>query len=197
MRDCRKLADKLLTVYEAIYHEQMEGLPLINPLLSVECLHFQQLENGRCIGVLVTPWLMSLVLFPAEGENWDELEVGHKQMHEFPSGRHPFLVNEVAGLGVFQAKSLYSPVKNFALQDHARAEARTTMQRLMTPLDPETHLDEQRLECFINGEDLADIGCGKEDTAEVLAQARKENTPQSFSRRDLLFGRRGDKKATA
>ena len=190
MSRCEQLAQRVREVYERILNEQMRGLPLVNERLRVECLHFRQLENGRVIGVLITPWLMNLVLFPAQDEDWSGLEVGHKQMHDFPSGRHAFLVNEIEGLGTFQARSLHSPMKKFFSQDHARTVARLAMEELMKPLDPETHLDEDRLRRFIEGENMADIRASEE---RAMAGTEKDDTrqaaPRLVSRRELLRGK--------
>ncbi len=197
MNRCERLARRVREAYERILNEQMRGLPLVNERLRVECLHFRQLENGRVVGVLITPWLMNLVLFPAEGENWEGLEIGHKRMHDFPSGRHAFLVNEIEGLGTFQARSLHSPMRKFFSQDHARTVARLAMEELMKPLDPETHLDEERLERFIEGGDMAGAGNRGERTATRAGSAREDDGATLLTRRDLLRGRTGRKNVEA
>lgn len=55
--------------FTTIAHERMAGLPVLNPNLSVEAIGFERVagaadEAGHALGILATPWFMSLVWLP-------------------------------------------------------------------------------------------------------------------------------------
>ncbi|MCU7858192.1 MAG: [NiFe]-hydrogenase assembly chaperone HybE, partial [Candidatus Thiodiazotropha sp. (ex Lucinoma borealis)] len=97
MQDLEQLTHQIEASFTHIHEQQMQGIPLLNPLLVVQTIGFQHYQ-GRCVGVIITPWMMNLIMFPAENEDWDELELGHKQPHRFPANQFKFMVNEVDGL---------------------------------------------------------------------------------------------------
>ena len=54
-------ASVLEGAFRAVYEERMQGLPFINPALSVEAVEVGP-WNGHWLGVLITPWFMYLML---------------------------------------------------------------------------------------------------------------------------------------
>jgi [NiFe] hydrogenase assembly HybE family chaperone len=195
-------ADLLVEVFDRVHREQMQGLPLMNTRLSVEALGFRVFE-GRVIGILVTPWLMNVVMLPADGDNWDDDELGHKIPQAFPAGTYKFMVNEIDGVGRYLTHSLYSPMREFSSQNHALAAAEAWLREAMDPAqagkgDP---VDEELLGRVMRGEETPDIDVDQLEAVafgqdEVAAQAvqglqsigvRVEEQP--ISRRDLLRGR--------
>ncbi len=179
MNPAETLASRLEGVFTAIQNERMAGIPLLNLELRVEAVGFSEFE-GRPLGVLITPWLMNLVLFPAENEDWSRLEVGGRKSHEFPSGPRDFVVNAFDGLGICQTQALYSPMFGFKAQESARLMARRIMDGLMVFKAPEERLDEKRLERFINGEETAQ----SDNVAPVQGGA-----PAQIARSDFIRGK--------
>lgn len=53
-------------VFEHIAVMRMRGLPIVNPALGVEALSFRRWA-GEWLGVLITPWSLSLMLLPGGG----------------------------------------------------------------------------------------------------------------------------------
>ena len=94
----------------------MAGVPILHPQLRVEAVGFRACEAG-VVGVLVTPWFMNLMLFPANQET--PPPIGSTVEHQFPSGRYGFTAAEEPGLGHYQICSLFSPM--FEFPDHATA----------------------------------------------------------------------------
>lgn len=142
------------SAFERIHREQMAGLPLLNDALAVATVGFRE-HGGRVVGMLVTPWMMSLVLFPASGEDWRSMALGDKATHGFPGGSLRFLANRVDDLGVFQVHSVHSPMRGFASQPAALAEAAGFLERLLTPVKPEPWqdpVDEELLGRILRGE---------------------------------------------
>ena len=148
MSRVENLATALADEFDFILKERMAGMPILNEKLGVEVVEFQEYKR-RPFGVLVTPWLMNLVMFPAEDEDWFGMNTGETAYYEFPAGERVFQVNEFEGVGRIQTHSLYSPMYRFVNQDHARAAARKCLLDLMREADPDEHLDERRLKQFI------------------------------------------------
>lgn len=205
MLDPQTAAERFAEIFEGIHRNQMQGLPLLNTRLQVETLGFQE-HRGRIFGVLITPWLMNVVLLPGEDDDWSALELGDKQPQAFPGGSYKFMVNEVDGIGRYQAHSLYSPMREFTNQNHALAAAEAFLRLLMTPAEAsdEAPIDEDLLGRVMRGEDTPEIDVDAlesvafgQDSKTVAARparglseigVRIEET--EISRRDLLRGRR-------
>ena len=96
----------------------MAGVPILNPALEVRAVGFHRSAAG-CLGVLITPWFISLVLLPCEGDDWQERPIGSAHTYTFPSGSYQFLMAEEKDIGRFQSCSLLSPV--LELRDQASA----------------------------------------------------------------------------
>lgn len=203
MHEPDKMAQQLSGVFRRIHQEQMLGLPLLNDALQVETLGFQR-YGERVIGVLITPWLMNLVMFPAEGDDWGAMALGDKQPHQFPSGTYKFMVNEIDGIGRCQTHSLFSPMREFTSQAHALAAAEAFLRDLLTPqpADPADSVDEELLGRVMRGEDTPEIdmealerGCLVEVDSRPsrrLADIEVRVEDKMVSRRDLLRGLVGD-----
>lgn len=147
-------ASQVADVFDRIHREQMAGLPLLNEALAVATVGFQEYQ-GRVVGMVVTPWMMSLVLFPASGEDWQSMALGDKQAHGFPGGAYRFMLNVVDGLGPVMMHSVHSPMRGFASQAEALAEAAAFLQRLMAPATDEPRqdlVDEELLGRILRGE---------------------------------------------
>lgn len=178
MNDPAALATSLEVAFTRILDEQMAGIPILNERLRVQAVDFQA-HQGRPIGVLITPWVMNLMVFPGDQDDWEALEVGHKLTLEFPAQTHELTINEIDELGKCQTYSLYSPMREFQDQAHAVTVARKFLDDLMTEQD--LPIDEFDSDDF-NATDLA----GESPTKTRL---NKESREQSISRRDLLRGR--------
>jgi [NiFe] hydrogenase assembly HybE family chaperone len=187
------VAERVRHCFEQIHQQQMQGIPILNPMIQVETLGFQHYQ-GRLVGVVITPWLMSLMLLPAEGELWEEMALGEKQSHTFPSGSYPFLLNEIDGVGRYQSHSLFSPMSEFINHDHALAAAQSFLDTLMVEREqhPEEQLDQQLMERILAGEGLSEA-----ERAELAMLEEEPQAPESdpapsqavkLSRRALLRG---------
>ena len=182
-----QISQKLETVFERIHQERMQGIPLLNTELKVEAVGFQSWQ-GRTVGVLITPWLMSLVLLAGEDDDWSGLELGEKQLFEFPAQPHEFTVNEFEGFGICQTVALHSPMSKFPSHTSAVETARAFMENLMEECErEEVSVDKERMERYLNGEDMAQI---YEDERRIQAEQEEadEIKPRAISRRDLLRG---------
>jgi [NiFe] hydrogenase assembly HybE family chaperone len=98
--------------------QRMEGLGFVNPALAVEAVGFAP-WNGHWLGVLVTPWFMSLTLAPRDPQAWQALALGAKRSYAFPAGQYEFIGAHDPAAGEFLQCSLFSPLLEF--EDHATA----------------------------------------------------------------------------
>jgi [NiFe] hydrogenase assembly HybE family chaperone len=194
MQDLDKLTQQIEAVFKRIEQEQMLGIPLLNPVLEVETIGFQ-VYQGRPMGLLITPWMMSLMLFPGEGEDWHALKLGEKQSHRLPANEYRFMVNEIDDLGVCQSHSVYSPMHEFLNQEHALAVAESFLQTLMVEVaepDRDPH-DEARLGRILRGEETAEVDIDgfalAESKHQQITADNPENEAEHLSRRAFLSGK--------
>ncbi|HEY3326554.1 MAG TPA: [NiFe]-hydrogenase assembly chaperone HybE [Novimethylophilus sp.] len=159
-------AAELERVFAHIAATRMAGLPILNPALRVEAVGFRAWE-GRWIGVLVTPWTISLVLLPGTGAPLEPLLLDQKRVWNFPSGAYQFMGLNEDELGACHICSLISPVAEFPVHEDAVAVAREAIAALFR----ETRAG--------HGEDLAGMMEDARLRGESLAR-------KNLSRRDFL-----------
>lgn len=184
------LTHGLEQVFSRIERERMQGLPILNKALRVRAVGFCEWQ-GHCLGVLITPWFMNLMLLPCEGDDWQNLRIGDKQLHQLPSGPYEFILGEETGVGRYQMCSLFSPVFEFADQETAEATAEAAMAALMDAENRDTiSTYEREIERRWRGDEE---GEESEATAEALESEGPitigERLEQPLSRRDLLRGK--------
>ena len=166
----------LETAFARIQRERMADMPLLNPALEVKAVGFIEWED-HCLGVLITPWFMNLMLIPREGDEWAEMPSGTKIHHQFPSGHYEFILGEEEGIGRYQMCSLFSPVFEFQSQEAAVATAEAVMQGLMD--------ENNRLDKATAGGQARDIDAGRGDETPPSLTQRID---KPMSRRELLRG---------
>lgn len=110
----------LVRHFRQVAATRMADVPIMNPAVGVEAVGFKRTEEGF-LGILVTPWFMSLVLLPLEGDDWRDQKIGSEIAHAFPSGNYVFQIAGDDAIGTYQTCSLLSPLLKLA--DHATAVA--------------------------------------------------------------------------
>ena len=194
MSDLTTQAKAIEKTFQRIEQEQMQDIPLLNPALRVQSIGFQTYE-GRTLGIIITPWMMNLLMLPAEHDDWSELKLGDKTHHRLPANEYRFMVNEIDGIGICQTHSLYSPMHEFLNQDHAVAAAENFMQTLMVEVaepDSDPH-QEELLGRILRGEETPEV----EMDGFALAEAKSQSTADcpaagekpGLTRREFLGGR--------
>ena len=178
----------LETAFTRIQRERMTGMPVLNQALEVQAVGFRVWEN-YCLGVLITPWFMNLMLLPLDGDVWAELPSGTKINQSFPSGTYEFILGEEEGIGRYQMCSLFSPVFEFQNQKAAVATAEAVMEGLMDAANRDVVSTRER--------EILKIWGGEEGVAAAVADADgeaasrpslEERIKKPISRRDLLRG---------
>ena len=124
-------ADAVEAAFFRIQREQMADVPILNPALSVAAVDFQRWQ-GHWLGIVVTPWCMSMLLVPGSSEQWVSTGENQRRFVRFPAGDFAFLGSEEAELGEYQSCPLFSPMGKFSTQSDATMTARASMIALLT-----------------------------------------------------------------
>jgi [NiFe] hydrogenase assembly HybE family chaperone len=129
-------AASLEAVFRRIAATRMAGVSLLNPALEVEAVGFRRWREDW-VGVLVTPWFMSLICLPGPEAAWEEQSSGSKRDVELPSGSYEFLAADEEELGPYLTSSLFSPMFEFADMERAREVAMAVLAEMFAPAEPE------------------------------------------------------------
>lgn len=122
----------LVDFYRRVETERMQGIPILNPALSVQALGFRladEEEDAVAEGVLITPWFMSLVRLPLAVQDHAG-RVGRKRVLAFGNERFDFIGAHDPVLGFHEACALFSPMAEFRSQDQARETAQAVLDQL-------------------------------------------------------------------
>ncbi len=122
-------------IFQRIAATRMAGVAILNHALSVEAVGFRRWDN-EWVGVLITPWFMSLICLPSPASTWHGLGSGSKRERELPSGTYEFLTAHEEELGPYLTSSLFSPMFEFSGMDQAREVAAAVLAEVFTPAPP-------------------------------------------------------------
>jgi [NiFe] hydrogenase assembly HybE family chaperone len=95
--------------FDAISRQQMQSLPFLHQSMPVFVPPFSLFE-GQWAGSVLTPWMLSLTLFPGPEQVWSRRPVGEKLGLKLPYGEMAFTVGELEGISQYCACSLMSPL---------------------------------------------------------------------------------------
>ena len=128
-------AEAVEEAFFRIQREQMADVPILNPALAVEAVDFQRWQ-GHWLGIVVTPWCMSMLLLPGSADNWVSTGENKRRFVRFPAGDFAFLGSEEVELGEYQSCPLFSPMGKFSSQSEATMTARASLIALLTSPRP-------------------------------------------------------------
>lgn len=122
-------------VFFRIQSTSMVDVPILNPALQVQAIDFQRWQ-GHWLGMVITPWCMSMTLVPGSRDGWSSVGVNKRRFVNFPAGDFAFLGGHEEELGEYQSCSLFSPMNKFSNQTEAVQTARAALIGLLTaPVD--------------------------------------------------------------
>jgi [NiFe] hydrogenase assembly HybE family chaperone len=136
-------ADAVETAFSRIQQDCMVDVPILNPALAVEAIDFQRWQ-GHWLGMVVTPWCMSLLLLPGSPDNWVSTGENKRRFVRFPAGDFAFLGGHETELGEYQSCSLFSPMGKFSNQSEATMTARASLVGLLTAPQPPQAADTKK-----------------------------------------------------
>jgi [NiFe] hydrogenase assembly HybE family chaperone len=173
----------LETCFTKILHENMQGINILNHELDVEAVEFQEWDD-RIMGMMITPWFVSLIILPKAEENWEGGRLGEKENMSFPSRDCEMMLNEIEGFGLCKTHSIYSPCTDLPNQESARIAAAMFLRNLLDEtkrVDP-TYSEEQ-IARYLEKEDMVHQEELKKQFSEPIELKKEVN------RRDLIRGK--------
>lgn len=161
-----EVEQKLEALFTDIAETRMAGLPILNPAMRVQAVGFRE-WNDHWVGVLVTPWTISLVLMSGEKGALKTLGPDEKMKWEFPSGSYEFMGLNEPALGSCQICSLISPVIDVERHEDAVSIAGQVMEALFVENKSDQQRDEERRQEFeaarMKGEPVLDKPLSRRD----------------------------------
>jgi [NiFe] hydrogenase assembly HybE family chaperone len=132
-------------VYSQVLETDMQHMAFCQLSLPVYATPFVHYQN-QWLGVLLTPWMLSILILPGPNECWPPRQLADKLGLEFGAGReskhYTFIVNQHPQLGQYLACSLMSPVKGIGDAESGIALAKDILNQLnQIPLHIEDHVD--------------------------------------------------------
>ncbi len=130
--------ERLVECFMQIERTRMDGIPILNKVLSVAAFGFEEQGDYRP-GVLLTPWFMNLMMVPLNADLLDlqNLKTGSKQRHALPGGDFEFIVGHEGDIGPYLSCSLFSPVFEFTDQKTAEQTAMAVLDQVCRSPGPE------------------------------------------------------------
>lgn len=125
---------------------KVKGMPIYNPTVAVEAVGFRE-DNGRHVGVVVTPWFMNVTAIPSP----DDLAVwvaDGKARLTFPSGSYDFTVYDMPEYGLIAYCSLFSTMTEFTDHEAAQLAAQAAADGLFSVDEPEPRPTLSRRQLF-------------------------------------------------
>lgn len=157
---------KLEAVFRDIAETRMAGLPICNSALRVQAVGFREWQE-HWVGVLVTPWTISLALMPGDKGPLRTLGPDEKMSWEFPSGKYEFMGLNEPALGTCQTCSLISPVVDFERHEDAVKVAEQVMEALFVKDESDAKRDADRRQMVeaarLKGEPVMDKPLSRRD----------------------------------
>lgn len=124
-------AQLLENAFSIIAEGEMSTLPFYRAQIPVRACGFTLFEQQWC-GVMLTPWMLSLVILPGPQQFWQRKAVGEKLALELPCGNVTFTVSELAGCGQYLSRSLKSPLDEWLDMNQALALAEESARMALT-----------------------------------------------------------------
>jgi [NiFe] hydrogenase assembly HybE family chaperone len=125
-------AEKLAAVFRHIAATRMAGVSLLNPALQVESVAFRRWRDDW-VGVLITPWFMSLICLPGQDSGRQAMSSGTRVDVALPAGDYEFLFAHEDALGHYLTSSLFSPMFEFSDMAQAREVAAAVLAEIFKP----------------------------------------------------------------
>lgn len=140
---------RLEQAFHAIAESEMRGLPFFQAQIPIRACGFQLFEQ-QWVGVVLTPWMLSLLVLPGPQQRWERRKVGEKLALALPCGSVNFTVGEIAGCGQYLACSLMSPLEKGLDADRAvmLAEQSARMALSLPVVDADIPANPGRRELF-------------------------------------------------
>ncbi len=99
---------------------RMRDLPFYNDGLEIEAVGFRDWEE-HCLGIVITPWFINLMLLPGPADDWTGLRQGDQSDWHLPAETIRFTANCPEEGDVYLTAPVFTNV--VGVPDHAAARA--------------------------------------------------------------------------
>ncbi|POT56751.1 hydrogenase 2-specific chaperone [Citrobacter amalonaticus] len=97
--------------FEEIAQRSMHDLSFLHPNMPVYVSDFTLFE-GQWTGAVITPWMLSALIFPGPEQLWPVRKVSEKLGLRLPCGEMTFTVGELDRVSQYLSCSLMSPLNH-------------------------------------------------------------------------------------
>lgn len=111
--------------------EEMHDLPFLHPTMPVYATPFTLFE-GQWLGCVLTPWMISMQIYPGPQQHWPRRKVGSRVGLQLPYGEMTFIVGELPALGQYLSCSLMSPLDRTLSADAGTALANNCLKMALS-----------------------------------------------------------------
>ena len=201
--DPQQWGEALEAHFEAVYHDAMQGLPIVNSKMQVRLACLKAVRDGVYLGALVTPWYINLILkmVQQEAAGWTDrhlqlypdVGVGKKVLMKFPSGQYEFVVNHQEALGFFYTCSLVTDMHSLENQAVAETIAEQSVHLVFDEAAKEPNLFRptqveklNKIENEAADESATTQMAKKQEKSAKLPESPVLHAPKTASRRDFL-----------
>ncbi|WP_039056981.1 hydrogenase-2 assembly chaperone [Enterobacter sp. Bisph1] len=119
------------TAFISVAANEMHDLPFLHPAMPVYVTPFTLFE-GQWLGCVLTPWMLSLQIYPGPQQCWPRRRVGERLGLQLPYGEIAFTIGELPSLGQYLSCSLMSPVDRGLTADAALALANNCLKMALS-----------------------------------------------------------------
>lgn len=150
-------AELVERVFQHIHQQEMAQMSFCRDDLNVTVSPFQCVD-GQWTGVVFTPWMLSLMIFPGPDDIWPRRQVTSKLGIKLAGSDYLFNVGEHEELGQYLSCSLMSPIKGVACQQEADKIV-SELSRMVWAFDCKTEsIDEDKRRLFSGFRNEQSIG---------------------------------------
>ena len=101
---------RVQAAFEEIARRAMHDLSFLHPSMPVYVTDLTPFE-GQWTGCVITPWMLSALIFPGPEQVWPQRKVSDKLGLRLPYGDMTFTVGELDGVSQYLSCSLMSPLE--------------------------------------------------------------------------------------
>lgn len=97
--------------FDVVARESMHDLTFLHPSMPVYVSDFTLFE-GQWVGSVITPWMLSVLIFPGPEQVWPVRKVSEKLGLRLPYGAMTFTVGALDNVSQYLSCSLMSPLSH-------------------------------------------------------------------------------------
>ena len=126
---------------------EMQALPFFHHDIECFCPKFALFE-GQWVGLVLTPWMISVVILPGPQQTWEARELGDKITVQLPYKALTFTVSGVETVPQYLSCSLHSPLDPNLTHEQAIQLTQDCLRMILSMPTKQTTFDPDRRNLF-------------------------------------------------